>query len=65
MWSRTGYRFICTPSDKELLEILKKHDEELSGQVNAEKVSFTRHTGGFHKEWEIDEAAVQIAIEKK
>jgi isoleucyl-tRNA synthetase len=51
--------------EKELLELLKKNEKGLTEQVNAEKASFTHHTGGFHKEWEIGEAAVQIAIEKK
>ncbi|VVC00310.1 Isoleucine--tRNA ligase [uncultured archaeon] len=51
--------------DKELSAILKKHTSVLAGQVNAEVVGFTHATGGFHKEWEIEEAKVEITIEKK
>ncbi|MFA6490247.1 MAG: isoleucine--tRNA ligase [Candidatus Micrarchaeia archaeon] len=51
--------------DKELLAILKHHTSELAGQVNAELVGFAAPSGGFSKEWEIDEAQLKITIEKK
>ena len=51
--------------DKELSAIAKKHTAEIASQVNAELVGFTHHTGGFRKEWEVDEAKITLTIEKK
>ena len=51
--------------DKELSAIAKKHTDSIASQVNAELVGFTHYTGGFRKEWEIDEAKITLTIEKK
>ncbi|VVC01537.1 Isoleucine--tRNA ligase [uncultured archaeon] len=55
---------IDTP-EKELAAILKRHTNDLASQVNADTVGFSHHSGGFSKEWEIDECKVKITIEKK
>jgi len=55
---------IETP-DKELLSIVKRHENELASQVNASSVLFSApHSGAFRKEWEIEESKVELAIEK-
>lgn len=51
--------------EKELLSIIKRHTSEIASQVNAETIGFSHHSGGFSKEWEIDESLVKITIEKK
>jgi hypothetical protein len=51
--------------DKELSAIIKKHSDEIARQVNASSVSFTIPTHSAKKEWEIDEAKLEAAIEKK
>ncbi|MFA4983316.1 MAG: DUF5915 domain-containing protein, partial [Candidatus Micrarchaeia archaeon] len=52
-------------SDKELLSIVKRHTDKIAAQVNAELVGFPEHAGASFKEWEIGDAAVKIAVEKK
>ncbi len=52
-------------SDKELLSIVKRHAGKIASQVNAELVGFPEHAGASFKEWEIGDAAVKIAVEKK
>jgi len=51
--------------DKELSAIIRKHGGEIARQVNASFVSFTVPAGAAKKEWEIGEAALTIAMEKK
>ena len=50
--------------EKELLSIIKRHTSEIASQVNAETIGFSHRSGGFSKEWEIDESKVKINIEK-
>jgi len=51
--------------DKELTSIIKRHSDEIARQVNASSVGTTIPSRGAKKEWEIDEAKLTIAIEKK
>jgi hypothetical protein len=49
--------------DKEMSAIIKRHSGAIAGQVNAETVSLSRHAGA--KGWEIGEAEVFLAMEKR
>jgi len=51
--------------DKELSAIIKKHSDEIARQVNASTVGASMPAHGAKKEWEIGEAKLTIAIEKK
>ena len=50
-------------ADRELAAIISAHSGEICNQVNAETIGFTARPGA--KEWEIDEAKVEISFEKK
>jgi len=51
--------------DNELLNIAKKNSDEISKQVNAEKIEFKNLHAGLSKEWEIEDSKIVISIEKK
>ena len=51
--------------DKELSAIIKKHSDVIARQVNASSVGFAIPSHGAKKEWEIGEAELTVAIEKK
>jgi isoleucyl-tRNA synthetase len=51
--------------DKELAAIVRRHSEEIARQVNASSVGFTIPPHAAKKEWEIGEAELAVAIEKK
>ncbi|MEM4633684.1 MAG: isoleucine--tRNA ligase [Candidatus Anstonellaceae archaeon] len=52
-------------NDKELASAVKKRQEELALQVNAESVVFGHADEGLCKDWEIGESQVRLCIRKK